>query len=105
MKTNGDITEADQLSQILDDLPLTIRQLRSGKASPLRILEARGALMDACEGIVAVCAKEARAMKAEESRRVETCMEQLSEINALLAEYKRRRNSDNDSALPVILPF
>lgn len=98
-------TEADQLSQILDDLPLMVRRLRSGKADLRRILEARGTLMDACEGIVDACAKESRSMKQEESQRVEACMEQLSEINTALAEYKRLRNSDNDSGLPVMLPF
>ena len=79
MKRNGDY-ELSHVPQLLADG----RNLGN-------LIGARAALVDACESLMAVADREARALTADERRAFDLYSTQIRGINADLAESKRER--------------
>lgn len=57
-------------------------------------LLARAALTDACEALLCGAEKESRGLNADEQRNFDVHATQVREINASLAEFKRRAVAD-----------
>jgi hypothetical protein len=53
------------------------------------LLQARAALFEECERLMTLTEKESRALAADERRAFDDHSDQIREINASLAEYKR----------------
>lgn len=87
MKANGDYE--------VSDVPRLLQQWRdSGGHRWDALLAARGALADACNGIMENADTESRALTADERRKFDFHAEQIRAINSDLAEFKRGRLAD-----------
>jgi hypothetical protein len=86
------------------DLP-RLPQIRETRGGPRDLLRERGDLLTAAEIIEANSIGSGRAMTSDEQRNTDGYLSRIKILNERLAEYKRRREAENDSGLPLHFPF
>jgi hypothetical protein len=85
----------------LDRLP----QVRITRGSPRDLLRTRADLLAAAELIETDTLGAGRAMTEDEQRNMDRYLAGIRTLNERLSEYKRQREAENDSGLPLHFPF
>jgi hypothetical protein len=86
------------------DLP-RLPHIRETRGGPMDLLRARGDYLAAAEIVEANSIGSGRAMTEIEQRNLDSYLAQIKNLNERLAEYKRRREAENDSGFPLHFPF